>query len=416
MRPVPVPNAAAHRRSWTVLPAALLLFALLLAPMAHAGIADAPGRELQVSLITYGPGAIYWERFGHDAIEIRDTASGQTVNFNYGVFDFDQKNFLLNFARGKMNYMMDAERAAPEIAWYVDQGRSVRRQTLALASGQRARLRDFLLWNLRPENLHYRYDYYTNNCTTKVRDALDRVLDGRLHRQLAARSAPLTYRQQTDRVMARQPGLMLLLDLGLSGYADQPLNAWQGSFLPSVLSREVGHVQIPDGHGGTRALVASTTLLAAQKITPPPAQPPDLRLPLLLAGAAIAGVLLVSARYRHRAAQLTFGIVSSVWLVFAGVAGLFMLALWTLTTHHAGWANANLLLFNPLALGLLAAVWRTRIPRRAHLLAWTVTVVAVAALACNLTGLLAQRNLPWILLALPVWLALLRTLRQRTTA
>ena len=50
----------------------------------------------------------YWERFGHDAIELRDTASGEAINFNYGVFDFSEKNFLLNFARGRMHYLMDA--------------------------------------------------------------------------------------------------------------------------------------------------------------------------------------------------------------------------------------------------------------------------------------------------------------------
>jgi hypothetical protein len=292
-----------HERRWLAF-ATLLLLALLLAPVARAGIANAPGKDLEVSLITYGPGSIYWERFGHDAIEIRDTLSGQAVNFNYGVFDFNQANFLFNFARGRMNYMMDAERSGPEIAWYIDQGRSVRRQTLALTPDQAARLRDFLLWNLRPEHMHYRYDYYTSNCATKVRDALDRVLGGQLQRTLVHRPEPLTYRQQTDRLMANQPWLMLLLDLGLSHYADQPLNAWQGSFLPTVLSREVASVRVDDGHGGLRPLVADDTLLAHSKLTPPPAQPPDLRLPMLLTGAGIAVLLLVSARSRRRTVRL----------------------------------------------------------------------------------------------------------------
>jgi hypothetical protein len=392
---------------------ALLLLGLLVAIPAWGGVRDAPGKDLQVALITYGPGAIYWERFGHDAIQIRDTVSGESVNFNYGVFDFDQKDFLLNFARGRMNYMMDADATEPEVDWYIRQGRSVRRQVLELSPKQAAKLRDYLLWNLRPENLHYRYDYYTSNCATKVRDALDRVLGGQIKSQLQTISGELTYREQTDRLMANRPWLMLLLDLGLSSYADRPLNAWQESFLPVELSHAVTHVQLANGADTSHPLVASDTLLAPNRIAPPPATPPDLRIPLGLAGLVLAFVLIYLGRSHHAVAQIFFASIASVWVFLAGLAGLFMLALWTLTTHVAGWANANLLLFNPLAFLLLAAVWRQHVSPRAHLIAWAVTVLAALALAGNLMQLLAQQNMPWILLALPVWLAILHVLRHR---
>ena len=63
---------------------------------AHAGVANAPGANLRVTMITYGPGETYWERFGHIAIELRDSQNGEAISFNYGVFDFDEKGFLLN--------------------------------------------------------------------------------------------------------------------------------------------------------------------------------------------------------------------------------------------------------------------------------------------------------------------------------
>ena len=62
----------------------LAMLWLTFALPARASVADAPGANLKVSLITYGPGETYWERFGHDAIELRDVASGQAINFNYG--------------------------------------------------------------------------------------------------------------------------------------------------------------------------------------------------------------------------------------------------------------------------------------------------------------------------------------------
>ncbi len=392
---------------------ALLLLGLFLALPAWCGVRDAPGKDLEVSLITYGPGTIYWERFGHDAIQIRDTVSGESVNFNYGVFDFKQKDFLLNFARGRMNYMMDAEPSQAEMDWYKEQGRSVRRQVLSLSPEQAATLRDNLFVNLRPENLHYHYDYFVNNCTTKVRDALDQVLGGQLQQQLSGQQSNFSYRQQTDRLMAGQPWLMLALDLGLSSYADQPINAWQGAFLPDTLAEGVANAEIGDGATHSRPLVAGDTLLATSQLTPPPVSPPDLRVPLGLAGLGLAVLLLLLGRMHSDLAHLGFGIVATAWLLLAGVAGLLMLGLWLLTAHQAAWANANLLLLNPLAFMLLIAVWRNAVSSLAHLVAWLVTLLAALALAANLSGFLSQQNLPWILLALPTWLAILHVLNHR---
>lgn len=408
---------SAHARPRHRLAAAwalLLLLGSMAALPAWGGVRDAPGKDLQVALITYGPGAIYWERFGHDAIQIRDTVSGESVNFNYGVFDFAQKDFLFNFARGHMSYMMDAEATQPEVAWYIRQGRSVRRQVLALSPHQAAQLRDYLLWNLRPENLHYRYDYYTSNCATKVRDAINRVIGDDMKAQLQAIQSHQTYREQTDRLMANRPWLMLLLDLGLSSYADHPLNAWQASFLPVELSHAVAQVQVATSATASHPLVASDTLIARNRLQPPPSVPPDLRPPLALAGLILAIALLMLGRSHNDLAQIAFGAMASAWLVLAGLAGLLMLALWTLTAHVAGWANANLLLFNPLAFLLLAAVWRQRVSRRAHAVAWVIVVLSALALAGNFTQVLEQRNLPWILLALPVWLAVLHVLHRRS--
>jgi hypothetical protein len=60
----------------------------------------------QVSLLTFSPGDIYWQRFGHNALIVRDGLGAPRL-YNYGTFDFQQKNFFLNFARGRMQYRLD---------------------------------------------------------------------------------------------------------------------------------------------------------------------------------------------------------------------------------------------------------------------------------------------------------------------
>ena len=397
-------------------PRAILALALLLLAAigpARAGIADARGADLEVSLVTYGPGDIYWERFGHNAIELRDRISGESINFNYGVFDFEEKNFILNFARGRMHYRMDAEASAPEEAYYTEVGRSVTRQTLALDDTQAAALRDNLLWNLRPQNAGYDYDYYVDNCATRVRDAIDAVLGGAVKTQLRARPGGFTYRQQTARLMSAQPWLMLVMDLGLGPYADQPLDAWQESFLPVVLQAELRTVRIAAPDGGSRALVSGEQVVSASRLTPPPATPPDLRLPLALAGLLLAALLVASRRLWPPG----YVMLGTVFLLAAGLVGLLLIGLWTLTSHHSAWANANLLLFNPLAFLLLPTLWRARRGFAASRFIDGVIVLQLlallAALALHLLPGTVQQNQPWLLFALPCWLALAWGLRRR---
>jgi hypothetical protein len=393
----------------------LTLFAILgyaILP-AHAGVADTPGENLEISLITYGPGDIYWERFGHDAIELRDTASGEEVDFNYGVFNFDEKNFFFNFARGQMHYLIDAEPTTDEQNFYAQAGRSVTKQKLALTPPQAAALRDFLFWNLRPENATYNYDYYVDNCTTRVRDALDRALGGVIKARLTKLPGGMTYRQQTVRLMSAQPWLMLILDLGLGPYADQPLNAWQESFLPEELQKNLRSVAIPDGHGGIQPLVQSETLLSPNRLAAPPVTPPDLRISLGIAGLIFATLIITSWRY----ARLVYAWLGTLFLLAAGLVGLVMLILWTLTTHHSAWANANLLLFNPLAFLLLRAPWRAcghvTLPRLTHYVLLLQLIALLCAVLMHLLPGVVQQNQPWILFALPCWLALAWSLRQK---
>jgi hypothetical protein len=388
-----------------------LLLCLLLASVAHAGVVDAPGADLRVDLYTYGPGSVYWERFGHDALVITDTATGEAYAFNYGLFDFDQKDFYFNFARGIMIYRAAAWPVADDIQEYSGEGRSITEQHLNLTPAQRAALRDFLVWNVQPEHARYRYRYFADNCTTRVRDALDRVLDGQLERQMTGRAAHgETYRSETDRLMSGQPWLMYLLDLGLGPYADQPLTRWTGAFIPARLMDELRDVHGTDG----APLVQSETVLSPQRLPSPPARAPDTRWPLLIAG-LVLGIAFFAAAWLRDAYDIErwwFALVGTAYALLAGVAGALMLVLWFGTAHRAAWANENLWLFNPLAWLAIPALLRVRRPgaaasRLGICIAALMALFSIFALLSKLSPAFPQHNLPWILFALPAWLGLL---------
>lgn len=391
----------------------LALLACLFAwcpPPAHASLADAPGADLRVDLYTYGPGTIYWERFGHDALVLTDTTTGEAWAFNYGLFDFNQENFYLNFAHGIMIYRAAAWPVADDIREYSGAGRSITAQHLNLTPAQRASLRDFLVWNVQPGHSRYRYRYFTDNCTTRVRDALDAALGGTLAPQLAGPARrDETFRSETDRLMSGQPWLMYLLDLGLGPFADQPLTRWTGAFIPARLMHELRTVKATDGS----PLVESETVLSPQRLPSPPAAPPDLRWPLLIAGLVLGTAFVTSASLRNHydIERWWFVAVGMLYALLAGLTGALLLVLWFATQHRAAWANENLWLFNPLAWMLIPALWRLR-KRGAGATRSAVSAgAALAALAAvgailKLTTWAPQHDWPWILFALPAWFGL----------
>ena len=103
-----------------------------------------PLSALKVALVTFGPGPRYWERFGHNAIIVDDPAAGTRMAYNYGVFDFQEERFLLNFALGHMRYSLGAEPLDVDLATYVTEGRSVTVQMLNLTPAQARQLAAFL--------------------------------------------------------------------------------------------------------------------------------------------------------------------------------------------------------------------------------------------------------------------------------
>ncbi len=392
-----------------------LLLALL--PIAAAQTAGSePGSELQVSLLTFGPGEIYWERFGHNAIAIRDMRSGEGVSVNYGIFDFEEESFFLNFLRGHMTYTIEAAPLDRDIAYYRDEGRDVLEQELDLAPAQRLALREFLQWNLRPENAKYRYEYFTSNCSTKVRDALDRVLGGAIRRGLETRSRGYTYRLQADNLLAPIAGLMLPMDLGLGPYADRRLSFWEESFIPAEFAKHLSLVQVDGDDGKARPLVRATRVIAKAG----PALAADERAflrrngpypigyaaPVAAASATLSLLLLLLARSSRPRAALAFALAACTFALAMGLGGLLLAALWLLTEHVSAWHNENLLLLDPLLLLLLPALWRTRRPaarsgRTARALAWVVLSLAVFALAAKVLPWFVQDNAVWIALLLP---------------
>lgn len=364
---------------------------------------DHPG-ALKVALATFGPGQRYWERFGHNALIVDDAAAGTRIIYNYGVFDFHEQHFLLNFARGRMRYSLVAEPLQADLASYVAEGRSVTVQLLNLTPLQARQLAVLLAENAQPENAGYAYDYFINNCSTKVRDALNRALGGALERELAHRAAPHTYRFDAVRLMSADYWLGVGMDFLLGPSGDRPLSLWQETFAPPVLSRVLDTVSVRGTNGDALPLVSDEEIVAPGRLPPAPLAPPDLRLTFLAAGSGLAALMLLLARGRTRISRASFAVLAVAWWLVCGCFGLLLAALWGLSEHWAIWRNENLLLADPLCLVLPLIWWRA--PRIASGLTILVAAVALSSLILRTLPSCYQGNLVFIALAAPVHVAL----------
>ncbi len=402
--------------SWMLSLASLPFAALAQAPAAAppppaAAAASTEGSSApQIGVLTMQPGEVFFERFGHDALVVMDPASGTATSYNFGYFDPAESDFIGRFVRGEMMYYLVALPITEDLSYYRQAGRGARIQWLDLEPAQARALAAALAERAKPENARYRYDYYTANCATMVRDSIDQAMGGSLHSQLSGRSRGNTYRSESVRLASPSPWMWLAFDIGLGPFADQPLSRWQEAFVPMRLADALREVRNSEG----RPLVMAETVMLEHHIAPEPRESARHWWPWLLCGLlAAAGVLALALRRRW---PLLGGLALVFWL-FCGIAGALLTYLWGFSAHQAAWANRNLLVLSPLCLALLPgaiALLRRRRPGRwCGAVAWAVALLAVLGLVLHWLTLQAQVNLQWIVLLLPVHLALAWVLWRR---
>jgi hypothetical protein len=380
-------------------------------PNPQADMLHQPGANVTISLLTMGNGEQVWEMFGHTAIVVRDNITGRDTVWNWGVFDSHQPNFILHFLQGLNIYRMGGETMEQLLYQYRYFNRSVTEQVLDLSVPEKDSLLAMIRVNAQPENVEYRYDYFRDNCSTRPRDLLDRALSGQL-RAKADSLTGTTYRSQALRLMQGDKPLVVGVDIGLGRPSDEQLTTWTAMFLPKVLHDHVANLQVRDSAGAMRPLVRRERVLFQATRGPEATAPPRLAAWLFLIGLFVAGgiIWLASRAGRSRGARVALTIVTSAWCIIAGLLGVLLTLLWTVTDHFFAHANENLLVFNPLwlVLGVLVAVYFTtgRSARLTGYLAVGLAGLCVLALVSHLVMLSRQANLAIILLALPPALAI----------
>ena len=293
----------------------------------------------EVSLVTCGPGQELYEAFGHTAIRIHDPNTGFDVVYNYGTFDFDQPNFYWNFVTGRSMYMLATNRYSNFVRAYQYYNRSVREQFLELTLAQRQALADKLIWNAKPENREYLYDYFFDNCSTRPRDVILDALEVAVQFDTTYLSDDrLSIRELTDLyIIRKQPWGGLGIDLCLGTRIDQPATAMQYMYLPEKLEEAFDHAfVVKDGERVPLVREKRTTFEAAKMVEEKSWFVPQIVFVVLL---LISAVFLTIFRVAGKSTRIFDGLVYMI-TSFIGFNGVF---LWFFTNHYAADYNWNIL-------------------------------------------------------------------------
>jgi len=321
----------------------------LLILLTFVGVIPAKAQFWEVSLLTADPGTELYSSFGHSAIRLREIGSdGKDLVFNFGTFDFDTPNFYGKFATGKLNYMLSMTTYDRFIIEYDYYKRGLREQVLDLNQEQK----DFLLQHMdaqyAPERRFYKYDFFYNNCATKIRDAFEISMGDQLVWNDSTATEEKTFRNLLDEFLVPLPWADFGIDLALGAVIDRPANPREKQFLPTYMEQAFANATIVE-NGVSRPLVKQSRVLLEY---PKEESQPSLFNPFVvfwLLALIFAGLTL----YGYKKGKLMKGL-DLLFFGGLGVLGLVVAFLWFFTDHSATLWNWNILWAFP---GHLVLVW-----------------------------------------------------------
>ncbi len=313
---------------------------------------------IDVSILTIGPGANLYDKFGHSAFRVHDRSTQIDYVFNYGTYDFNTPNFYTKFARGKLLYSLSVETYDNFYARYVQQNRWVKEQVLNLTPDQEIAMFEYLKNNSLPENRKYKYDFFYDNCATKIRDVLVDVMDENIQYKDSLPFEAKTFRELIQQNVHYNSWGSLGMDVGIGAVTDVTATAWEHQFLPDYVY-EAAKIATVTKEGQESALVKTENFLFEN--SPEEEQHPFLGSPLFVFG--IIGLVILLITYRDYRNQTRSRFLDSLIFLITGFVGVVLLLLWLATDHTATANNYNMLWAFPFSVIFTFAIGR-KSPKR----------------------------------------------------
>lgn len=281
------------------------------------------------SLLTCSPGEELYSAFGHSALRVKDDSLGIDLVFNYGTFNFNTPNFYLKFINGDLNYMLAVSVYENFILNYGYSKRGVVETELILSHKQKQELWNLLLDNSQPENRYYRYDFFFDNCATRIRDIVFKATD---HQGIEANTTE-TFRSYLHKYVDKSGWTAQGIDLLLGMKTDKTITKSQTAFLPDYLQSyflERGIVSEP-----VEILKCKIPKTSNSAFSP------------LFAGILVCFLSVISLILYHFMKPISITI-DNIILISCWLLGDLLIFLWFFTKHTVTQNNLNILWASPL--------------------------------------------------------------------
>lgn len=291
-----------------------------------------------VSVITCGPGSELYSAFGHSAFRIHDPVLQLDKIYNYGTFDFNAPNFYLNFAKGKLTYQLSTSSFIRFLREYNYENRWVKAQELNLTSVDVQKVYDFLENNAKPQNKYYQYDFFYNNCATKIEDIIQNILRDKVHFTTNYIKTNKTHRDLIADYTANFKWAKFGIDLALGSVIDKTANKEDYNFLPDYIFKTFENATITIENNQIKPLVEKeTTILSAKKTI----QHYSVFSPTNVI--FILSLLIAFITYQDFKKNKRTKIIDFLLYFITGIIGIIVLLLWFATSHTATYRNLNFL-------------------------------------------------------------------------
>lgn len=393
-------------------------FGALLLCWVHVAVARPPEgiekydskRLPQISLVTIGQGSSAVDSFGQTALRVQIEESKTDEFYTFCIPDMAGGN-ALRAVVGKPTYRLKSFPYARAAAHYKQIGRELVVQPLTLTIDGAYDIAEALASPEYPARSGYALEFFTSNCTTKVRDLINAAIDGRLASTWTSKD-PQTWREHALRMVADSYVAYLALDFLLGARADKHATRWETAFLPQTLQRAVEGVRFHGVHGSA-SLVRETNRVGYGPREQIRQQAPDRTAEILRgSGIATAFVLVLGslAFGGGRMSRVAFALLLGGWGLVMGLLGSASLVLGLFSSQpHFEW-NLNVLAGGPWALGI---VWlsvgvgqlRREALQRAFVLSSVCAAGTVLAWALARIPSVSQDNARTVALCLPLWTA-----------
>lgn len=314
----------------------LLIFSFFIFHFSFSISAQPDTSHIRISLLTCEPGEDLYSTFGHSALRITDSISNEDIVYNYGTFNFEEPGFYTKFIRGKLLYYLSTEDFNSFRDFYHQENRGITEQVLQLTSSEKERIIHLLQQNIQAENRFYKYDFLFDNCTTRLRDLIEKAADTTVYygnvlkEKKRFRQLIYEYLDYNDKQWSK-----LGIDLLLGSKTDAIMTSRQVTFLPDYLMRTLDATRIG----------AMPVVLSSQKLYNISTQNTDKNFithPEFIFSVLFIVNVMLSFSKNHSVQKFIYNFDSFLFLI-AGLLGILFLFMWFGTDHIMCKNNYNLL-------------------------------------------------------------------------